>query len=121
MKLSEIKENWRFMDSIGYWLEQKDDGSSKTIWPEEVLEIGFQLEQTNTKLLQAVNDKDRELFESQELVTELLEALEYAKELLDYCGWGPKLEVEWTEGEALMQIDEAIRKAKSHADTLKGE
>ena len=28
------------------------------------------------KLLQAVNDKDQELFESQELVAELLEALE---------------------------------------------
>ena len=35
----------------------------------------------NARLLQAVNDKDQELFESQELVAELLEALEY---LLNY-------------------------------------
>ena len=35
-------------------------------------------ENENAKLLQAVNDKDQELFESQELVGELLEALEEA-------------------------------------------
>ena len=34
------------------------------------------LKEDNVKLSQAVNDKDQELFESQELVGELLEALE---------------------------------------------
>ena len=34
------------------------------------------LKKQNAKLLQAVNDKDQELFEAQELVEELLEALE---------------------------------------------
>ena len=34
------------------------------------------LQSQNAKLLQAVDDKDQELFESQELVGELLEALE---------------------------------------------
>jgi len=47
MKLSEIKTNWEFTKNIGatsYWFEQTDDGTGKTIGPEEVLDIGCQLE-----------------------------------------------------------------------------
>ena len=52
MKPSEIKESWTFIENIGsisYWLEQTDDGSGKTIGPEEVLEIGCQLEAKNER------------------------------------------------------------------------
>ena len=40
------------------------------------------LQSQNAKLLQAVDDKDQELFESQELVGELLEALDGINTLL---------------------------------------
>lgn len=53
MKLSEIKDNWTFTKNIGatsYWFEQTDDGSGATIGPEEVLEIGCQLEAENEVL-----------------------------------------------------------------------
>ena len=47
MKPSEIKESWIFTKNIGatsYWFEETDDGTGDTIGPEEVLELGCQLE-----------------------------------------------------------------------------
>ena len=55
----------------------------------------------NAKLLQAVNDKDQELFESQELVAELLEACYSALNAVNDADY---------EGAAIL-LDEAIRKA----------
>ena len=42
----------------------------------------LKLEEENKKLSQAVNDKDQELFESQELVGELLEALDSTRKAM---------------------------------------
>ena len=57
MKLSEIKTNWEFTKNMGatsYWFEQTDDGTGKTIGPEEVLEIGCQLEAEISALKQQI-------------------------------------------------------------------
>ncbi len=53
MKLTEIRDKWTFVENIGstsYWLEPTDDGGGETIGPEEVLELGYQLEAENAKL-----------------------------------------------------------------------
>ena len=57
--LSEIKENWTFVRNIGstsYWFEQADDGTGETIGPEEVLELGCQLEAENERLESILED-----------------------------------------------------------------
>ena len=73
------------------------------------------LKESNTKLLQAVNDKDLELFESQELVAELLEALEEIVEVGTVLIVRGRLDPN-NIGEAYSQADriarKAIRKAK---------
>ena len=71
-----------------------------------------QLESQNAKLLQAVNDKDQELFESQELVGELLEALEAIALESDPVGGRTQTNMECSLEEIRILADIAIRKAK---------
>ena len=90
MKLSEIKNNWPFVENIGsisYWLEDTDDGSGKTIGPEEVLETGCQLEVEVEALSVLLSDLVDVEFERDALKNELAYQKEADRKVLaEECG-----------------------------------
>ena len=95
---------------VGLLQSQLDESlPSRWIWiAGDLQEIGVQvdrLESQNTKLSQAANDKDQELFESQELVGNLLEALETLSVVADTPY---PIDKKWLSH----FVTEAIRKAK---------
>ena len=83
IKLSEIKTNWEFTKNIGatsYWFEQTDDGTGKTIGPEEVLEIGCQLEADVMRLRAIADDEADRIVALESGISALAERAERVQE-----------------------------------------
>ena len=71
----------------------------------------LKLEEENKKLSQAVNDKDQELFESQELVADLLEALQAIMVMFPDICTGADMCADPHTLSTITKATEAIRKA----------
>ncbi len=80
------------------------DTVSKEVF-ENALDKIRELSKANAKLTQAVDDKDTELFESQELAASLLEALEEIQEAMKAPGI---INTNWLRA----HVDKAIKQAK---------